>query len=217
MVKRKFSDYHDKRKVNAWCSSNTETPSDYGLYSNKKFKFICFDCNHTISMSLCNIANGNWCGYCSGIYLCGESECNICYEKSFAHHHPNKSLEWSSRNTVLPNIVTRASSKKFWFDCSICGHEFQMSPRSISEGKGCKYCGGKHICENLECVVCHEKTFAFLSPEKSKCWSEKNEKGPDRVFNSSNDMFLFNCKQCNHEYGTLVVTLFTIEQKHIIR
>ena len=49
-------------------------------------------------------------------------------------------------------------------------------------------------------MVCHEKTFAFLSPEKSKCWSEKNEKGPDRVFNNSHGMFLFNCKQCKHEY-----------------
>ena len=63
----------------------------------------------------------------SSKYLCGESECNICYEKSFAYHHPNKSLEWSSRNTVLPNKITKASNEKFWFDCSICCHEYQMS------------------------------------------------------------------------------------------
>ena len=52
MVKRKFSDYHDKRKVNAWCPSNPKTPEDYSICSNDKFKFICFDCNHTISISL---------------------------------------------------------------------------------------------------------------------------------------------------------------------
>ena len=75
-----------------------------------------------------------------------------------------------------------------------------MSLKNINEGKGCKYCGRKCLCENLECVVCHKKTFAFLSPKRSKCWSEKKEKGPDRVFNSSDDIFLFNCKQCNHEY-----------------
>ena len=75
-----------------------------------------------------------------------------------------------------------------------------MSLHSIHNGSDCKYCNGKYLCENLECVFCHEKTFAFLSPERSKDWSEKNEKGPDRVFNSSNDIFLFNCKQCNHEY-----------------
>ena len=200
MVKRKFSDYKDKRKVNAWCPSNPKTPEDYSLCSNDKFKFICFDCNHTISISLNHIFEGKWCGYCSGRYLCGESDCNTCYEKSFAYHHPEKSLEWSSRNKLKPNQVKKSIGKKFWFDCSVCNHSYQMTLNNIHNGEGCRYCGGKYICENLDCVVCHEKTFAFLSPERSKDWSEKNEKGPDRVFNSSNDMFLFICKKCNHEY-----------------
>ena len=200
MVKRKFSECKYKRRVNAWCPSNIGTPVDYGLYSNKKFKFICFDCNHIFSMALYHIARGHWCGYCSGMYLCGESDCNTCYEKSFAHHHPNESLEWSSRNTLKPYQAIKASHDNFFFDCSICGHEYQMSLHSIHSGSGCKYCNGKYFCENLKCVFCYEKTFAFLSPERSKDWSEKNEKGPDRVFNSSNDIFLFNCKKCNHEY-----------------
>ena len=139
----------------------------------------------------------------SNRYLCGESECNTCYEKSFAHHHPKKSLEWSSRNALKPYQITKSISQKFWFDCSICNHDYQMFLGNINRGSGCKYCGGKYLCETPDCVVCNEKTFAFLSPEKSKCWSEKNEKGPDRVFNSTHDVFLFNCKQCNHEYGTL--------------
>ena len=136
----------------------------------------------------------------SSKYLCGESDCNTCYERSFARHHPNKSLEWSSRNTLKPYQVKKSSHDDFYFVCSICGHEYHMSLHSINNGSGCKYCGGTFLCENLECVVCHKKTFAFLSPERSKDWSEKNEKGPDRVFNSSHDMLWFNCKQCNHEY-----------------
>ena len=136
----------------------------------------------------------------SSRYLCGESECNTCYKKSFAYHHPDRSLEWSSRNTVMPHQVTKASTKNFFFDCSTCSHEHQMTLKNIHEGKGCKYCGGTYICEKLGCVVCRKKTFAFLSPEKAKDWSEKNEKGPDRVFNSTKEKFLFNCKQCNHEY-----------------
>ena len=122
MVKRKFSDYHDKRIVNAWCPSNIGTPAYYGLHSKKKFKFICFDCNHIISMTLHNISNGYWCGYCSGRYLCGESDCNVCYEKSFARHHPDKALEWSSKNIPKPYQETKASTKKFWFDCTKCNH-----------------------------------------------------------------------------------------------
>ena len=139
MVKLKFSDYKDKRKVNAWCPSNIGTPADYGISSIKKFKFICFDCNHTISINPYCIDRGQWCGYCSGRYLCGESECNICYEKSFAYHHPNKSLEWSSRNTMKPYQVKKAIKQKFWFDCSICNHEYQMSLNRINAGSGCKY------------------------------------------------------------------------------
>ena len=128
--------HKDKRKVKAWCPS-----------SPKKLKFICLDCNHTTSMALHIIASGKLCGYCSGMCLCGELECYTCYEKSFAYHYPDKSLEWSSRNILRPYQVINASLHKFFFDCAICGHEYQMSLDKISNGKrkDCKYCGGTYI------------------------------------------------------------------------
>ena len=68
----------------------------------------------------------------SSKYLCGESDCNTCYERSFARHHPNKSLEWSSRNTLKPYQVKKSSHDDFYFVCSICGHEYHMSLHSIN-------------------------------------------------------------------------------------
>ena len=32
----KFSEYENKRKVNAWCPTNVGKPEDYGLYSKEK-------------------------------------------------------------------------------------------------------------------------------------------------------------------------------------
>jgi hypothetical protein len=34
-------------------------------------------------------------------------------------------------------------------------------------------CNSKQLCDNLECKICFEKSFA--SHEKSKYWSDKND------------------------------------------
>ena len=201
---RPFSDYDDKRKVNAWSDDNIGTPCDYALFSNKKFKFICFDCNHLITISLDSITRGRWCIYCGGKKICGERDCKQCYEKSFAYHFPDKSLEWSKKNDNEPNKVMKSSNMKFLFDCKTCGHEYQMDPNHIGQGRGCTYCANKVLCDSVYCVFCREKTFKFLSPIKSEDWSDKNIEPSHMVLNSSNKKAIFDCKKCNHEYTSII-------------
>lgn len=210
MTKRKrgfipFSEYDDSRKVNAWSPDNIGTPDDYAISSHKKFNFSCYTCNHQFSMSLCNITvSGSWCPYCAGKKICGEHDCLQCYEKSFAFHFPEKVIEWSKKNNKTPNQVMKSSHMKFYFDCQECGHEYQTDPNHIGGGRGCKYCANQALCDSLDCVLCLEKTFKFLSPRKSEDWSDKNTQGPDRVFNGSKKKAIFNCKKCNNEYTSII-------------
>jgi very-short-patch-repair endonuclease len=121
----------------------------------------------------------------------------IPFERSFASHE--KSKYWSSKNNISPRDVYKGSNKvKYLFDCP-CGHEFKNYVNSISAGKWCLYCAkpSKKMCENKNCNICFNKSFAIN--EKSKYWSNKNELKPEEVFLTSNTKYWFNCS-CGHEF-----------------
>ncbi len=94
----------------------------------------------------------------------------VVYDKSFATHP--KSEFWSKKNKDLPKDVYKSSSKKYIFDCD-CGHEFVTSLNKISFNRWCYYCSKppKTLCNNDDCKVCFNKSFA--SHPKSKFWSKK--------------------------------------------
>lgn len=207
MCKRKrgfipFSETKDQRILDAWCSDNEGTPADYHIGSHTKIKFICYTCNHPFSMTLGVINKGGWCMYCSGRNICGDTQCSPCNEKSFAYHHPEKALEWSKKNTRTPYEVMKSSNVKYWFDCATCGHEHYMSPEKFTAGRNCRYCSNNFICDTPGCIKCYQLSFAFLSPQRAKEWSDNNEKGPNMVSNWSSKEYLFNCEKCKHEYST---------------
>lgn len=52
--------------------------------------------------------------------------------------------EWSSKNGLEPDAVTAGSSKKIWWTCSTCEHEWQATPANrIGRGSGCIKCSFK--------------------------------------------------------------------------
>ena len=92
---------------------------------------------------------------------------SIPFGKSFASHE--KSAFWSSKNEKKPEEVYKSSSKKYWFLCNECKHQFEGSLSDINTGCWCPYCSNKKLCENIECKICFNKSFACH--EKSKYWS----------------------------------------------
>jgi very-short-patch-repair endonuclease len=186
---------HPKSKF--WSIRNEGKPEDYALNSHQKCWFDC-DCGHPFDSCLKNINLLNrWCPYCSNKKLCGKCDC--CLNKSFASHH--RANNWSSKNTVEPNLVFKSSHKEYLFDCE-CGHEFIASPKTITYNNSwCPYCSNppKKLCIDIQnCVYCKNKTFA--SVERSKNWSIKNKKKPLDVFKSSAEVFIFDCDKCNNEF-----------------
>jgi len=62
-------------------------------------------------------------------------------------------------------------------------------------------CNSKRLCENEECKICFEKSFA--SHEKSEFWSEKNgDVTPRRVLKSLRNKYWFVCHKCDHEFNS---------------
>jgi hypothetical protein len=131
----------------------------------------------------------------------------IDFNKSFASHP--KAKYWSSKNAKKPNEVFKGTRNKYWFNCKICNHLFDISLYNISNSEQwCPYCSCNKLCESDECKICFNKSF--LSNEKSKNWSKMNTENPRNIFKQSNKKYMFDCTKCNHEFS---MTLSNIHKK----
>ena len=130
----------------------------------------------------------------------------IPYEKSFASHE--KSEYWSEKNgDVKPRDVYKSSHKKYLFDCNVCNHLFKKQISEITMKNGwCSFCANRNLCNNNDCKLCFEKTFA--SHEKSEYWSEKNgDVKPRDVSKSSHKKYWFDCNVCNHSFDSCLASI----------
>lgn len=191
---------HEKSKY--WSTLNEFTPDKVFMWSKNKYWFICNKCNHNFDIRLESINVGQWCPYCCipSKILCQDINCKSCYEKSFASHE--KSQYWSNKNEITPRHVFKNSNTKYWFNCNICNHDFNVQLYCINKGTWCGYCSNKILCKADNCKICFEKSFA--SNEKSKYWSNKNELNPIQVVKNSHKKYLFNCNKCNHEFEIML-------------
>jgi very-short-patch-repair endonuclease len=58
----------------------------------------------------------------------------------------------------------------------------------------------QRLCNDNKCNICLNKSFACH--EKMQYWSLKNSLKPRQVFKGSNNIFIFDCNSCNHEFSS---------------
>lgn len=184
---------HEKAKY--WSTRNEKSPEDYALNSHKKMWFDC-ECGHKFESTLLNINQANnWCPYCSkhAIRLCEDDACHSCFENSFASHP--RAIYWSSKNDLPPRKLFKCKDRKtYFFDCP-CGHEIKMTLKQISsQGHWCSYCSHQKLCEDNDCNMCFNNSFA--SVDKSQFLKDKSL-NPRTLFKSTNKKFEFQCDTCN--------------------
>jgi len=121
------------------------TPRDVFLYSKTRIWFTCPDCRHNINPILSNIANGNWCSYCSSPpkLLCKDPECQWCHDHSFTSHP--RAVYWhpTLNGDVTPRDVFLYSETRIWFTCPDCCHDINPQLRNVANGRWCGICRNK--------------------------------------------------------------------------
>jgi very-short-patch-repair endonuclease len=129
----------------------------------------------------------------------------IPHERSFASHP--KSIFWSEKNgDVKPHQVTKSSNTKYWFNCNVCKHQFEIRLDNITNlGRWCPYCSNIKLCDNENCNICHDKSFA--SSSKSIFWSDKNKIKPRELFKGSKRKYWFNCNECLHIFESALTKI----------
>jgi very-short-patch-repair endonuclease len=198
--KRSFASHP---KSICWSPRNEVLPRFVFKSSGKKFWFKCNVCPHEFDSKLGNVNNGKFCPYCANQRLCDDPECEFCYNRSFASCP--KSNCWSSKNNVLPRFIFKGSGKKFWFNCDVCPHEFDIILYNVVKGSFCPYCSNVKLCDDVNCEICFNKSFA--SHPKSICWSPRNEVLPRFVFKSSNKKYWIKCDACPHEFNSIICNI----------
>ena len=225
-VKKSFAEYEEKTssgkyKRDCWSDKNKLMPQDVAIQSNKKFWFDCDVCGHEFESMLCDVTRrgrGRWCSYCSNKKLCDKQDCEYCYNKSFASYDKKtksgkKKIDcWSSKNENTPRDVFIRCGNKYWFDCDVCGHEFDSKlDKVVGHGNWCPYCciPVQKLCDKGDCQHCHNNSFASYSgttksgKKKVDCWSDKNELKPrDVSIKKPRGKFWFDCDVCGHKFDS---------------
>lgn len=213
-------------KSNYWSDLNNINPRYISLKSGKSFYFNCnnLDCGHLFESKLLNIVSGGtWCSYCSGLKICGKKECKKCFDKSFANTEYSKYWDYDKNidengNKITPLIVTKSSNKNYYLICDKgCGHSYSVKLNNITNlNRKCSYCANKILCDNQDCQICFNKSFA--SHNMSKYWSENKDKKeniilPRQVFKNSSLKYKFKC--CNEEcLNIMEIVLNDINYEH---
>jgi very-short-patch-repair endonuclease len=191
---------HEKSQY--WSEKNELKPRDVFKSSRSVYLFNCV-CGHEFEKVLYSTG---WCPYCSKPHkkLCNNEECKQCFDKSFASYEDKDILNrWSKMNKdkdgkiITPRDIFKVSGVKYLFDCNICLHSFETTPAHLKENKGCIYCANQKLCNDINCKICFEKSFA--SHPKSQYWSDKNELKPRDVFKVSGKSYIFDCI-CGHQF-----------------
>ena len=209
-------------KSHCWSNENNINPRYVPLKSGKSYLFVCdrLNCRHTFESKLLNVVTGGtWCSYCSGLKICGNENCNKCFEKSFANTEQAKFWDYEKNideegNQITPIMVTKSSNKNYYLKCDKgCGHSYSVKLNNVTNlNRKCSYCANKILCDDNNCQTCFNKSFA--SHSMSKYWGDNKEKDniilSRQVFKNSGNKYKFKC--CN-EYceNTMEIVLNDIK------
>jgi very-short-patch-repair endonuclease len=126
---------------------NEEIPKEIYAGSHKKIWWTCPNCNSSYEMTAYWRTNGGNCTYCSGQ--------KVNHTNSLATARPELVKEWhpTKNGELTPHDVTPFTTKKAWWICLNCSHEYHASISHRSHGTSCPRCneskGEKKINEVL--------------------------------------------------------------------
>jgi len=75
---------------------------------------------------------------------------------------------WNSEKNgdLTPRDVSKKSKKICWFTCDVCYHDFQRTIRYVViNNRWCPYCNENMVCDNDDCDICYNRSFASLGDE----------------------------------------------------
>ncbi len=198
--------FNDERLSIEWCNEKNESsdPRKITVGSNNTYFWRCHVCNHRFRNSPSNRYHFEQnCGACMN------NTAHSSGSNSIAITHPelaNEIHDVLNENLDISSIKV-ASSRKIWWKCSTCDHEWRATPyRRLSsihtKSRGCGVCSGNSIHSNGSNSM--KNTHPQLSLEFDK---EKNHPlTPENIKAGTNKKLWWICevkssKPCGHTWS----------------
>ena len=169
------------------------TPSDVGAYTHRKAWWRCETCGHEWLAEIKSRANGCGCPVCAGKTIVpGINDLATLFPELAAEWHPDKNAVFCAGD------FSPGSRKKVWWRCGTCGHDYQSSVMSRTQGSGCPVCAGKTVIPGLNDL---KSRFPDIAAE----WDfEKNGSlTPEMVTEQSNRKVWWKC-DLGHSYQAVI-------------
>lgn len=162
------------------------TPDKVFPKSNNEYWWICSINSAHVWKASPNTRTRSGCPYCAGKI-----------DKSLADLFPELIEEWNTElnHSLTPYNVTPGSTKKVWWTCKVCTHEWESTINNRKNGNGCPKCAGK--------VVTKENCLATVAQEILNEWHpEKNGVlTPSEIHANSSKKYWWLCEK-GHEWKT---------------
>ena len=143
-------------------------PSQYTLFSNKRFLWKCKKCSNEWSASIADRTSGHGCPFCSHERI--QTGIN-----DLKTQFPEIASEWSDKNEGTPDAISFKSTVNAWWNCSNCGHEWQGVVAARVRGRGCPICNGVKLRSGFN-------DLATIHPKVLKEWDyDRNTISPSEV------------------------------------
>lgn len=172
-----------------WSTRNTISASAVGRSSKNVVWWTCAVCMHHWRAAVYSRANlGSGCPFCNAGRLHSDGR------NSLGVLRPELSNEWAARNASSPHDVTVGSSKRVWWTCARCEHQWYTA---VSERTGSNP-GGCPACSNRALHVDGRNSVAVKRPDLALEWHPDNSRKPEDVLNHSAYRAKWLCARCQN-------------------
>lgn len=122
------------------------TPDMFTEHSGIKVWWLCSVCGNEWQSTIASRSAGIGCKLCGYKKRAASRIKNrIMREGSLADNNTQLAEEWhpTKKDRLLPTEVMRSSGLKIWWQCNVCGHEWEATINSRARGNGCPKCAKK--------------------------------------------------------------------------
>ena len=189
-----------QRLLSEYSSKNELLPEEITPMSGKKVYWKCSTCGHEWEAVVCSrTLHGSNCSSC----VRHITETNNLYLWCMENGERGQRIlsEYSSKNELSPEEIAPMSGKKVYWECGICGYEWEAVVCSRTNlGCDCPSCAG-HITETnnlyLWCMNNGERGQRILSE-----YSSKNGLTSEEIAPMSSKEAWWKCSTCGFEWKT---------------
>ena len=173
---------------------NTIDPYAVLPSSTQKAWWICSKCGYKWSTKIANRTGAK----CHGCRLCSKQD-TVKGINDISTTRPDLLKEWNyKKNTKSPEEFSEHSNQIVWWECSVCGHEWEAAINMRARGHGCPCCSGRVPKAGVN-------DLKTLRPDVAKDWDyNKNEKGPESYKVNSHAVVWWKCSECGYEWEKMI-------------